>query len=111
MECCCFKKREQVGPAPNPAPRPNPAPIDPEKEYSDLMKEIINLQKSFSHINSQLYALKTPSDLGYFVDVDNRNKTNEIDRNREAFYQLKKRFNDANREFMNLRTKEWFRFA
>ena len=67
-----------------------------ETECSEWIKETVYLIDIFRDLSSKLAALKTPADLGYFRNLNSREKinTNDIDTNKIAFYQLIKRFHE-----------------
>ena len=81
-------------------------------ECSEWIKEIDYMRNLFGDLSSKLAALKTPADLGYFQNLNSRDRINinDIDTNRIAFYQLQKRFIDKKGvvDQTNMLKKEFF---
>ena len=67
-----------------------------ETECSNWITEAVYFIDLFGDLSSKLAALKTPAELGYFQNLNSRDKINinDIDTNRIAFYQLLKGFNE-----------------
>ena len=82
-----------------------------EEEFSQLTKQIVYLKKAFAYLNSQLSKLKTPQNLGYFRNTNNRNKTNTdmIDGDKKTLNQLCDRFDESIKDTNELLSKESFR--
>ena len=67
-----------------------------ETDCSEWITETVYIIGLFAELNSELSALMTPADLGYFRNLNNRDRINtvNIDTNIKAFHQLQERFND-----------------